>query len=257
MAWSLEAAALAELARRARLRTGAKGLWHTDRAERLAGAAAPLQVLLAAIGAVVLVAPPEAAREGADLAAAAVALGAVAVAAWAAGVAGRAGAIADGEVVWGVIFDAVAVAALAWLAIVTLDGAPLVAVLAAGAAALAAVARRADARPSDRDAALVGAAALLAAALTHVLAFEAPPLALLDGLDDVGAATIALAACSRRGRAARPGAAARRARRRGGPALPRVGAPRDGGRGRRARADAAERAVGGRRGGRADRGTGP
>jgi Predicted membrane protein (DUF2339) len=101
---------------------------------------------------------------------------------------------------WRDPLQAAGLAALAYLAAVVLDGAPLVAALAAGAALLAEVALRAPARPGDPRPlplrAAVGGAALLAAALGHALALEAPPRTLVDGVDDLAAAALALGACS-------------------------------------------------------------
>jgi len=96
----------------------------------------------------------------------------------------------------------------AYLAAVTLDGAALVVVLAAGAAALAEVARRFDVALGAP-----GALAYLGGALAHVLIFEAPPSALVAGVEEPAAAAIALGAAILAGIACgRPG---------GGPVLVR------------------------------------
>jgi uncharacterized membrane protein len=198
VAWSAAAAALAALARRARRGdAGAPDVEPRDDvearpAEWVAGAAVPLQLALALAGAVILTAPWRAVFDGvADVRAAVVSLLAVAVAAAVSGEAARDGVIGDGDPEWRLVLHGAGLAALAWLAIVTLDGAVLVAVLAAGAAVLAEAGRRAG-----DSAALAGAAAVLGLALGHALAIEAPPQALLHGVDDLPAATLALAACA-------------------------------------------------------------
>jgi hypothetical protein len=205
VAWAAEAAALTVVARRAQRRAataaagatdaadGPRGIRERLGAEWVAGAAVPVQLALAAAGAVVLVAPARAIVDGAtDLGATVAALLAVAAAAAFAAEAARGGAIGDGDRSWRVVLHAAAVAALVWLAAVTLDGAPLVAVLAAGAALLAELARRGH----DVTPAATGAAALLVLALGHAVAVEAPPQALLDGAADLPAAALALVACA-------------------------------------------------------------
>jgi uncharacterized membrane protein len=69
-----------------------------------------------------------------------------------------------------------------------LDGPALVAGWAVEGALLAWVARRTGVRRAE-----VGVAAFLGLAALHVLAFEAPPAALLDGVDDLPRALVALA----------------------------------------------------------------
>ena len=82
-----------------------------------------------------------------------------------------------------------AVGTVAYLAVYLLDGPALVVVLAAGSVALVELARR------ERSAGLVlsalGAAAMAA---VHAVAFEAPPVALVEGLTEPAAAALALGA---------------------------------------------------------------
>jgi uncharacterized membrane protein len=81
-----------------------------------------------------------------------------------------------------------------------LDGPALVAAWAAAGAALAYLATRLDATPdpalSGAERMLVAAAGLLALAITHTLTIEAPPSALFNGVDDLGAALGAIGACA-------------------------------------------------------------
>ncbi|HEX8121723.1 MAG TPA: DUF2339 domain-containing protein [Solirubrobacteraceae bacterium] len=215
VAWSAEAAALASLARRARRREARDEAEAPDardtrdsaaaraarppaaaRAARppewVAGAVVPLQLALALAGAYFLAAPWRAVLDGvSDVRAAVVSLVAVAVAAAISGEAAKEGVIADGDPDWRLVLHGASLVALAWLAIVTLDGAVLVAVLAAGAAVLAELGRR-----TGDDPAVAGAAAVLGLALGHAVAIEAPPQALLDGVDDLAAAAVALGACA-------------------------------------------------------------
>lgn len=151
-------------------------------------------LLLAALHALLVEARPEAVAAGEGSATAAVAVAALAAAGFAA--ASLVGRRPD----WRDPLQAAGLAALAYLAGVVLDGAPLVVVLAAGAALLAEVALRVgpaagDPRPLPLRAG-AGAAALLGIGLTHALVLEAPPHALLDGVDRLAPATLALGACS-------------------------------------------------------------
>jgi uncharacterized membrane protein len=81
-----------------------------------------------------------------------------------------------------------------------LSGPALVAAWAAAGAALAWLATRADSTPdpglSDCERLLLASAAFLALAAGHVLAFEAPPAALLHGVEDLGEALVAIAVCA-------------------------------------------------------------
>jgi uncharacterized membrane protein len=98
--------------------------------------------------------------------------------------------------------DAIGLAALGLLSAVALDGVALTLALAAEAAALAAIARRASEPsqaaadpPARRDPLpLTAALAFLGAALAHALAMLAPPAALLNGLSDPLGAALGLAA---------------------------------------------------------------
>ncbi len=79
------------------------------------------------------------------------------------------------------------------------DGPTLVAVWAAMAAALAYMATRVDYGPapalSDAQRLLIGAFGFLALAIVHVLAVEAPPTAIAEGVDDLGSSLVAIACC--------------------------------------------------------------
>jgi uncharacterized membrane protein len=90
---------------------------------------------------------------------------------------------------WRLALDAVAMSGLAYLAALTLDGALLAAAFAAQAAALVTI----GARARD-DVATYGGLSFLGLALVHALAFEAPPPALVAGLQSVPAAALALGA---------------------------------------------------------------
>lgn len=114
---------------------------------------------------------------------------AIAATAAAAFVAGR--FAADIRPQWRAALDGVAMAGVAYLSMLTLDGPLLAAAFAAQALALGTIAAR-----GRDDVAMYGAGAFLALALGHALAFEAPPTALVDGLDSISAAAIALAAAA-------------------------------------------------------------
>ena len=98
---------------------------------------------------------------------------------------------ADGRPDVGAALDSLGLVAVAFLTALALDGALLVGALSLQAVALARVAHRTH----DRVA-LFGAPAFLALALGHVLGFEAPPGALIDGLEDPLPGALALAAVS-------------------------------------------------------------
>ncbi|MFL5782466.1 MAG: DUF2339 domain-containing protein [Thermoleophilaceae bacterium] len=89
----------------------------------------------------------------------------------------------------GVAFDALALAAGAYLTAYVLDGSGLAAALALEAMLLVIVARAVRVPH-----AAIGAAALVALAAGHAVAFEAIPRALVYGVPDLGAAAIALVA---------------------------------------------------------------
>ncbi len=92
---------------------------------------------------------------------------------------------------WRAALDAVAMAGVAYLSMLTLDGPLLAAAFAAQALALGTIAARAR-----DDVAGAGAGAFLALALGHAFVFEAPPTALVAGLDSIAAAAIALGAAA-------------------------------------------------------------
>ena len=90
---------------------------------------------------------------------------------------------------WRVAADGLAALALAYSTALALDGTALVLTWAGEAAVLAEIARR------TRDgAARAGATAFAALAAVHALAFEAPPTALVYGVDSLSEAALALAA---------------------------------------------------------------
>ena len=177
-AWAVATAGFALLARRViARRTG-------DCDELLVGLGLGGHLLLSA-GQALAQAPPDAVAAagpigfGAHLA--------VASTAAAAFVAGRFAAEVRPQ--WCAALDAVAMAAVAYLSAVTLDGPALAAAFAAQALALATIAARAR-----DDVAGAGAAGFLALALGHALVFEAPPSALVEGLRSIPAAAVALGA---------------------------------------------------------------
>lgn len=81
-----------------------------------------------------------------------------------------------------------------------LSGPSLVVGWAAGSAALACLATRLDASPdaagSSAERLLLAAGAFLLLAVGHVLLHEAPPSAIVTGVDDLGSALAAIAACA-------------------------------------------------------------
>jgi len=81
-----------------------------------------------------------------------------------------------------------------------LDGPALVVGWAAMAVVLAHLATRVSRKPelfgSNAERLLVAAGAFLALALGHALAFEAPPNAILDGVEHIGEAIVALGVCA-------------------------------------------------------------
>ncbi len=184
LAWSVEAVALAKLASR----TG----------DEVAEWAARVHVLLAGAHAVSVVAPVSLLMEGsARLPAAVVAL--VGVTACAAACA-RLTRREEPEI--RALLEVIAMAAPAYLVAVTLDGPALVVVLAAAAVALSEASRR-----TGHAVAGWGGLAYLGSALLHALGFEAPPTALVTGLEQPAAAAISLGAvllgagcCGRLGR---------------------------------------------------------
>ncbi len=80
------------------------------------------------------------------------------------------------------------------------DGPTLVAVWSAMATALAYMATRADRSSaptlSDAQRLLIGAFAFLALGIVHLLVVEAPPYAIVDGVEDLGSSLVAIACCA-------------------------------------------------------------
>ena len=80
------------------------------------------------------------------------------------------------------------------------DGPMLVAAWSAMAAALAYLATRVDSTPvsalSDAERLLYGASGFLALAIAHVLVVEAPPIAIAEGVADLGSSLVAIACCA-------------------------------------------------------------
>ncbi|HTU96664.1 MAG TPA: DUF2339 domain-containing protein [Solirubrobacteraceae bacterium] len=94
---------------------------------------------------------------------------------------------------WGgaarIALESLGLAAIAYLTLATLSGAPLVAAWAGEAAALAEIGRRSH----DRHA-LAAAGCFLAGATAYAIAFEVPPTALIQGVASLSGAAIALGA---------------------------------------------------------------
>ena len=131
-------------------------------------------------------APPTAVAAGADdVFAAILALGSLSAALF------SAARLASGRnEPWRMVLDSAGLAVGAYLAAVAFDGALLVAVLALGAVVLAHLARRTD------DVVLwVGSLLCLSTGLSHALAIEATPEALVYGAESLVQAAVALGAC--------------------------------------------------------------
>ncbi|MDQ4048095.1 MAG: DUF2339 domain-containing protein [Actinomycetota bacterium] len=171
LAWSVEAVALAKLGSRTKDRVAAWG----GRAH----------LLLALTQALAFVAPLSALVDG--LAEPLPAIGALAALAVAAAACARLTSPDRPGIRRALEVSAMSIAA--YLVAVALDGAALVAVLAVGAVVLAEMARRLPV-----ELAAPGALAYLGGALAHVLVFEAPPSALVSGVDQPAAAAVALGA---------------------------------------------------------------
>jgi Predicted membrane protein (DUF2339) len=171
--WAASAVVLAAVARR------------LDERGRLLRLPLAGQLALALAHALFIDAPPSALGTGPeDLAGAAAAVLAVAF-----------GAFACARLAWTesddmrAVLDGVSIAAAAYVTAFVLDGTPLVLAWAAQAVALAELGRRVD----DRIARLASLPFLVLGA-GHVLVFEAPPTALVYGVDDLGATALALGA---------------------------------------------------------------
>jgi uncharacterized membrane protein len=177
-AWAVATAGFALLARNAIARR------QGDHDELLAGLGLGGHLLLSAAQAIAQ-APPDAVAAGDPIAfAAQLAIAATAAAAFAAG-----RLQADIRPSWRAALDGVAMAAVAYLSMLTFDGPALAAAFAAQALALGMIAAR-----GRDDVAACGGGAFLALALGHALAFEAPPTALVEGLASISAAALALGA---------------------------------------------------------------
>jgi uncharacterized membrane protein len=100
----------------------------------------------------------------------------------------------------GALLTATGIALAAFGLAEALSGPALVAAWGAAGAALAWLATRADTTPgpglSDCERLLAAGAVFLALAAGHVLAFEAPPSALVHGVEDLGEALAAIAVCA-------------------------------------------------------------
>ena len=179
-AWAVATAGFALLARR--VITQRRG----DHDELLVGLGLGGHLLLSA-GQALAQAPPDTVAGGGPVGFGAhLALASIAAAAFAAG-----RFAADIRPQWRAALDATAMAAVAYLSAVALDGPALAAAFAAQALALGTIAAR-----GRDDVAGAGAAAFLALALGHALVFEAPPSALVEGLRSIPAAVVALGAAA-------------------------------------------------------------
>ena len=178
-AFAITTACFALLARRV---LAARAQRHEDRDELLLGLGLGGHLLLTTMQALTQVPPDAVAGNHA------VAFGgyaAIATTALAAFVAGR--FVDEVRREWRIGLDAVAMTGAAYLTAVAIDGPLLAAAFAAEAVALGVIARR------GRDVvAAWGAAAYLVLALWHALVFEATPDALLNGVDDMAGAALAL-----------------------------------------------------------------
>jgi uncharacterized membrane protein len=175
VSWAGGAAAFALLLRRSDRRED----------EALAGAGLGGHVALALAHTLLGDAPPTALLGGAVDAGPAL----LAVCALAAGCFASARLTAEGHASWRMALDGLGLALVAYSAALALDGPALVAAWSLEAVTLARLVRL---RPDRLAAGAAVAHAALAAA--HVLVMEAQPIALVDGLADVGSGALALAA---------------------------------------------------------------
>jgi hypothetical protein len=166
LAWAAEAVVLARLAR------------HDD--EGVAGWGAAAHLTLAAGYSVAAVAPLTSGTFEALAASAAIAA--------VAGAAGLISRIAEDRQLRALL-ETVAAGAIAYLSVYLLDGEALVVALAAGSVVLVGLARR-----EDSPGLVLSALGAVAMAAIHAIAFEAPPVALVEGLTEPGAAALALGA---------------------------------------------------------------
>ncbi len=152
--------------------------------EMLAQVGLGVHVGLALVRALLADAPPAAAVDGAEasLLSAAVALSALAAACFV-----SARVAEDGRPELRLVLDSLGLAALAYLTAIALDGIALPLAWAAEAGALAQIARR-----STDPVASCGALAFLSLAGAHATLIEAPPRALVYGVDHLAAAALVL-----------------------------------------------------------------
>jgi uncharacterized membrane protein len=144
------------------------------------------QVVLALGHALAFDAPPTAlAGESIDLAAAVWVLGSLAASLFI-----SARVSSERYPQWRLALDSLGLVVLAYTAVLVLDGAMLVAVLAVGAVALAQLARQ-----TGDELAAVASASFLGGALFHALVIEAPPQALVYGVESLPQALAALGVC--------------------------------------------------------------
>lgn len=194
LVWSAMAVGFAAVARVVRRAGGASGAGRALLADSALAVAVGGHLMLASLHALLEEARPEAIAAGDGSTTAAVAVAAIAAAAFVAAL------LVDRKPEWRDLLQATGLGALGYLAAVVLDGAPLVVALAAAAVVLAEVSLRVPAAADDPRPltvrAAAGAAALLGVALTHALVLEAPPVALVDGVGDLGGAALALGACA-------------------------------------------------------------
>ena len=184
--WAGSAVLFARLAKSHRKPTGL-GIADDDVLRTGLGA----HIALAITHALLFDAPPgQLAGDMADLPGAAAAIGSISVAALL-----SARLVADDDQGYRLLLDMIGLAALAYLAAIAFDGPALVAAWAVEAVTLAEIARR-----TRDDVALAGSGGFLGLGALHVLVLEAPPDALLYGVDDGAGATVALlsiaAACT-------------------------------------------------------------
>ena len=171
VAWSVQAVVLARVAR--------------PSVDPIALAGAYLHLVMAGLQAVMYLAPPETFAGGVDVLPTLCAFGAVMAAAF---VCARVVPECDDSVAIRNSLDGFALTTLAYLLAVMLDGAPLVLAFAAVAAVLCE-----RTRSSEGESPGYAALAFVAMAAGHVLVIEAPPVALVQGVEWPLAAAVALA----------------------------------------------------------------
>jgi len=183
IAWATGSAGFALLARRAFRRRREQDMGHDG---ALLGLGLGGHLLLSVAHALTQVPPDDLMGAGSIELGGYVAVAGVACAAF---VAGR--FVQDVQRNWRLALDATAIAGIAYLTALALDGPMLAAALASEATVLARIAAR------ERDAvAAFGGGALLSAGLGHALLLDVPVDALVAGLDDVAGAALALGAAA-------------------------------------------------------------